>query len=84
MLTKTTVRNSQNRINASDAILENINKNSNVSADVNRLPEKAQRFAVAAAYDYQEFGKGDEVNIETQFRSLLLKRVRLNRNVRLT
>jgi hypothetical protein len=45
-----------------------------VSADVNRLPEnKRSDLLFAAAYDYQEFGKGDEVNIETQFRSLLLK-----------
>jgi hypothetical protein len=74
MLQRRPVRNSQNRINAaSDAILENIKKNSkDASADVN-FRKISAAICCLPAYDYQEFGKGDEVNIETQFRSLLLK-----------
>lgn len=60
---------------ASDAILETINKKyESVSSDVNKLPEnKRNDSLIAAAYEYQEFGEGSEVAMETQFRSLLVK-----------
>lgn len=60
---------------ASDAILENINnKYTSISTNYNNLPESERANSLfATAFDYQEFGKGDSVDIQTQFKNLLIK-----------
>lgn len=60
---------------ASDEILQNINKEyNNISTKLNSLPENERTNSLfSAAFDYQKFGDGDSINMQSQFKELLKK-----------